>query len=80
MAIGATTVNNIVDLLIILNETGQPLHAFDVEAIKGNTIIVKNLQQDETFITLDGKERKLDSTDLMICNAEEGMCIAGVFW
>lgn len=79
VAIGQRPINNIVDITnFILHETGQPLHAFDANAIKGNTVIVKNLPQDTPFITLDGKERKLDSTDLMICNTEEGMCIAGV--
>ncbi|MDB5245778.1 MAG: phenylalanine--tRNA ligase subunit beta [Segetibacter sp.] len=79
-AIGQRTINNIVDITnYILNETGQPLHAFDVAAIKGGEIIVKNLPKDSSFVTLDDKERKLDNSDLMICNAEEGMCIAGVF-
>jgi phenylalanyl-tRNA synthetase beta chain len=80
ISIGQRPINNIVDITnFILHEAGQPLHAFDADAIKGDTIIVKNLPQDNVFITLDEKERKLDSTDLMICNAEEGMCIAGVF-
>ncbi len=80
VAIGQRPINNIVDITnYILHETGQPLHAFNADAIKGGTVIVKDLPQGEIFITLDNKERKLDSTDLMICNAEEGMCIAGVF-
>lgn len=80
IAIGQRPINNIVDITnFILHETGQPLHAFDANAIKGNMVIVKNLPQDTLFKTLDGKERKFDSTDLMICNTEEGMCIAGVF-
>ncbi|WP_018613616.1 phenylalanine--tRNA ligase subunit beta [Segetibacter koreensis] len=80
IAIGQRPINNIVDITnYVLHETGQPLHAFDADAIKGGVVIVKDLPQDEIFITLDEKERKLDSTDLMICNAEEGMCIAGVF-
>ncbi|HSU50681.1 MAG TPA: phenylalanine--tRNA ligase subunit beta, partial [Segetibacter sp.] len=79
-AIGQRPINNIVDITnFILHETGQPLHAFDVAAIKGGTVVVKTLPQDSLFITLDEKERKLDSTDLMICNSEEPMCIAGVF-
>ncbi|MGI8636921.1 MAG: phenylalanine--tRNA ligase subunit beta [Segetibacter sp.] len=79
-AIGQRPINNIVDITnFILHETGQPLHAFDVAAIKGGAIIVKNLPQDSSFLTLDEKERKLESTDLMICNGEEAMCIAGVF-
>lgn len=80
MAIGQRPINNIVDITnFILHETGQPLHAFDAAAIKGNTILVKTLPAQSTFTTLDEKERKLDAADLMICNAEEGMCIAGVF-
>ncbi|GEO10631.1 phenylalanine--tRNA ligase subunit beta [Segetibacter aerophilus] len=80
LAIGQRPINNIVDITnFILHETGQPLHAFDAAAIKGGTIVVKNLAQNSPFTTLDQKERKLDETDLMICNAEEGMCIAGVF-
>lgn len=79
-AIGQRPINNIVDITnFILHETGQPLHAFDVKAIKGETVIVKNLPKETTFVTLDLKDRKLDSTDLMICNAQEAMCIAGVF-
>ena len=79
-AIGQRPINNIVDITnFILHETGQPLHAFDASAIIGNTIVVKNVNHNNIFTTLDGKERKLDSTDLMICNAERGMCIAGVF-
>ncbi|GEP92443.1 phenylalanyl-tRNA synthetase beta subunit [Chitinophaga terrae (ex Kim and Jung 2007)] len=80
-AIGVRPINNIVDITnFILHETGQPLHAFDATAIKGNEVVVKNLPQDTLFTTLDGKERKLDASDLMICNgAGEGMCIAGVF-
>jgi phenylalanyl-tRNA synthetase beta chain len=80
VAIGQRPINNIVDITnFILHETGQPLHAFDAEAITGGTVVVKTLPQDSPFVTLDEKQRKLDSADLMICNAEEGMCIAGVF-
>lgn len=80
LAIGQKPINNIVDITnFILHETGQPLHAFDANAVTGNTVIVKTLKQGDTFITLDGKERRLDETDLMICNAREPMCIAGVF-
>lgn len=79
-SIGVRPINNIVDVTnFVLHETGQPLHAFDASAITGNKIIVKNLPEGTAFITLDGKERKLGKEDLMICNAEEGMCIAGVF-
>jgi phenylalanyl-tRNA synthetase beta chain len=79
-AIGLRPINNIVDITnFVLHETGQPLHAFDASAITGNKIVVKNLPEGTVFITLDEKERKLNKEDLMICNAESGMCIAGVF-
>jgi phenylalanyl-tRNA synthetase beta chain len=79
-AIGVKSINNIVDITnFILHETGQPLHAFDADKIKGNKIVVKNASEAEVFTTLDEKERKLSATDLMICNAEAPMCIAGVY-
>nr|WP_294907140.1 phenylalanine--tRNA ligase subunit beta [uncultured Lacibacter sp.] len=79
-AIGVRPINNIVDITnYILHETGQPLHAFDADAITGGEVVVKNLAEGTTFITLDEKERKLGADDLMICNKEEPMCIAGVF-
>jgi phenylalanyl-tRNA synthetase beta chain len=80
-AIGLRPINNIVDITnYILHETGQPLHAFDASQITGQKIIVKNLPAGTPFISLDEKERKLDSEDLMICNGNgEGMCIGGVF-
>ncbi len=81
ISIGQRPINNIVDITnFILHETGQPLHAFDADAITGNHVIVKNLPEGSTFITLDEKERKLGENDLMICNGNsEPMCIAGVF-
>jgi len=79
-AIGVRPINNIVDITnFIQHETGQPLHAFDADEIKGKKIIVKNLPEGTKFVTLDEKERKLSKEDLMICDAEEGVCIAGVF-
>lgn len=79
-AIGVRSINNIVDVTnYILHETGQPLHAFDLKAVTGNEIIVKNVATGTKFITLDDKERSLHAEDLMICNANESMCIAGVF-
>jgi phenylalanyl-tRNA synthetase beta chain len=79
-AIGLRPINNIVDITnFIQHETGQPLHAFDYEAVKGGKVVVKNLPENTVFTTLDERERKLSAEDLMICNAEEGMCIAGVF-
>ena len=78
--IGLRPINNIVDITnFVLMEVGQPMHAFDADKIAGNKVVVKTLPQDTPFVTLDGMERKLDNRDLMICNAEEGMCIAGVF-
>ena len=80
VAIGLRSINNIVDITnYILHETGQPLHAYDAAAISGNEVIVTNYPDGTKFITLDEKERKLSSEDLMVCNAKEGMCIAGVF-
>ena len=79
-SIGLKPINNIVDITnFILHETGQPLHAFDAGKIKGNKIVVRTAAEGESFTTLDGKERKLFSNDLMICNTSEGMCIAGVY-
>ena len=79
-AIGLRPINNIVDITnFIQHETGQPLHAFDYDEITGQKVIVKKLAEGIRFLTLDEKEIKLDSQDLMICNEDEGMCIAGVF-
>ena len=79
-SIGLTPINNIVDITnFVLHETGQPLHAFDADEIKGKKVIVKTLPAGTKFKTLDDKDRTLASEDLMICNSEEPMCIAGVF-
>jgi len=79
-SIGLKPIKNIVDATnFVLHELGQPLHAFDADKITGNKVVVKKMQQGTKFTTLDGTERELSSNDLMICNAEEGMCIAGVF-
>jgi phenylalanyl-tRNA synthetase beta chain len=78
-AIGMKPINNVVDITnFVLHETGQPLHAFDMREIKGNKIVVRTMPEGTSFKTLDEEERKLSADDLMICNAEEGMCIAGV--
>ncbi len=78
--VGIRPINNVVDVTnFVLMEVGQPLHAFDADKITGNHVVVRTLPQDTPFVTLDGVERKLDHRDLMICNEEEGMCIAGVF-
>tara|TARA_R110002072_G_scaffold261258_1_gene419933 strand:- start:88175 stop:90601 length:2427 start_codon:yes stop_codon:yes gene_type:complete len=79
-AIGLAPINNIVDITnYVLHELGQPLHAFDATKITGNTINVKTLPAGTKFVTLDGEERKLHKEDLMICDAEKPLCIAGVF-
>ncbi|KQC00286.1 phenylalanine--tRNA ligase subunit beta [Pedobacter sp. Hv1] len=78
--IGIRPINNIVDVTnYVLHELGQPLHAFDADQIKGKQVIVKKCAEGTPFVTLDDVERKLSADDLMICNAEEPMCIAGVF-
>jgi phenylalanyl-tRNA synthetase beta chain len=79
-SIGLRPINNIVDITnFILQETGQPLHAFDADRITGDCVIIKKAKEGEAFITLDEMERKLTGNDLMICNTAEPMCIAGVF-
>lgn len=79
-AIGVRPVNNIVDITqFVMFEIGQPLHAFDADKIAGNKVIIKNLANETSFKTLDGNEVKLSDEDLMICDSEKGMCIAGVF-
>jgi len=78
--IGVRPINNIVDVSnYVLHELGQPLHIFDADEIKGAEVIVKNVAEGTSFKTLDEVERSLSSEDLMICNTEEPMCIAGVF-
>ena len=78
--IGLRPINNIVDITnYILHAYGQPMHCFDADKIKGGKIVVKTVPQGSKFVTLDGEERTLSDRDLMICNAEEPMCIAGVF-
>ena len=78
--IGQTPINNVVDITnFVLHESGQPLHAFDAARITGRKVVVKTLPGGTRFITLDEQERTLLSSDLMICNDSEGMCIAGVF-
>ena len=79
-AVGIRSINNIVDISnYVLMEVGQPMHIFDADKITGKKVIVKCLPEGTPFITLDGVERKLNSRNLMICNTEEPMCIAGVF-
>ena len=78
--IGLRPINNVVDITnYIVHAFGQPLHCFDADTIKGGEVIVKTMPEGTPFVTLDGVERKLSERDLMICNREEAMCIAGVF-
>ena len=78
--IGLRPINNVVDVTnFILHELGQPLHSFDANKIKGGKVIVNTCPEGTKFVTLDGVERTLTTRDLMICNTEEPMCIAGVF-
>lgn len=79
-SVGLRPINNVVDVTnYVLQELGQPLHAFDVAHISGGEVIVKTLPEGTKFVTLDEVERTLSDRDLMICNDKEGMCIGGVF-
>ena len=78
--IGLRPINNIVDITnYVMMAYGQPLHTFDADMVKGHQIVVKTMPEGTPFVTLDGEEHKLSDRDLAICNAEEPMCIAGVF-
>ena len=78
--IGLRPINNIVDITnYVMMAYGQPLHCFDADMVKGHKIVVKTMPEGTPFITLDGEEHKLSDRDLAMCNAEEPMCIAGVF-
>ena len=78
--IGLRPINNVVDVTnYIVHAFGHPLHCFDANTIKGHEVIVKTMPTGTPFVTLDGAEHKLDERDLMICNTQEAMCIAGVF-
>ena len=80
LSIGLSPINNVVDITnYVMHETGQPLHAFDYQKIKGQKVVVKTMPANTPFTTLDEKERKLKADDLMICDAESPMCIGGVF-
>lgn len=79
-SIGLSPINNVVDVTnFVLHEMGHPLHAFDGDEVSGRKVVVKKMEEGSEFVTLDDQTRKLSAHDLMICNAEEGMCIAGVF-
>jgi phenylalanyl-tRNA synthetase beta chain len=79
-AIGLKPINNVVDISnYVLHETGQPLHAFDLDKISSGCISLNTFPAGTPFVTLDGVQRTLQESDLMICNSNEPMCIAGVF-
>lgn len=79
-SIGVRPINNIVDVTnFVLHELGQPLHAFDADRIQGEKIIIRKLKDGTKFVTLDGQERELTHNDLMICDVNSPMVIAGVF-
>lgn len=79
-SIGVKPINNVVDITnFVLHEMGQPLHALDFDKIKGQSIRVQTLAEGTAFVTLDGETKKLHGEDLIICDAENGMCIAGVY-
>ena len=78
-AMGIRSINNLVDITnYVMEEYGQPMHAFDLATIAGNEIIVKRAAEDSTFVTLDGQERKLNADVLMICDGEKEIGIAGI--
>ena len=78
-SVGIRPINNLVDITnYVMMEYGQPMHAYDLSTIAGNKIIVKRAKDGETFVTLDGQERKLDSEVLMICDAEKEVGLAGI--
>ncbi len=79
-AVGLRPINNVVDITnYILQESGHPLHAFDYEEIEGGEVVVRRAAEGEKFVTLDGVERVLSAEDLMICDSNKPMCLAGVF-
>lgn len=79
-SVGLRPINNVVDITnFILQETGQPLHAFDYSKIEGGKVVVREALRGERFVSLDGVERELSPEDVMICNVNSPMCIGGVF-
>jgi phenylalanyl-tRNA synthetase beta chain len=79
-AIGIRPKNNIVDITnYILHELGQPLHAFDADKIEGGRVVVRTCNEGDEFVTLDGETRRLQASDVMICDSRKPMCIGGVF-
>jgi len=80
LTIGLRPINNIVDVTnFVLHEMGHPLHAFDADKIEGGKVVVRTMPENTAFTTLEGTERKLSNSDLMICDAVKPLCIGGVF-
>ncbi len=80
LSVGLSPINNVVDITnFVLFELGQPLHAFDADKIRGETVVVRTMDEGTPFTTLDEEDRKLSKDDLMICDEKDGMCIGGVF-
>lgn len=80
LSIGLRPINNIVDITnFVLMESGQPLHAFDAARIEGGKVVVRMAAEGEKFVTLDGVERSLSASDLVIANCSKAMCLAGIF-
>ncbi|MDZ7317255.1 MAG: phenylalanine--tRNA ligase subunit beta [candidate division KSB1 bacterium] len=78
-AVGVRSINNVVDITnYVMMETGQPLHAFDRALLRGNRIVVRTADKGERFVTLDGKEHELGPEDLLICDAERPVALAGI--
>lgn len=78
-SVGIRPINNLVDITnYVMEEYGQPMHAYDLDTIAGGQIIVRRAKENETFVTLDGQERKLDESVLMICDGEKSVGIAGI--
>ena len=76
---GIRPINNLVDITnYVMEEYGQPMHAYDLDTIAGNEIVVRRAAKDEKFVTLDGQERQMDDSVLMICDAEKAIGIAGI--
>ncbi len=78
-SVGIRPINNLVDITnYVMEEYGQPMHAYDLDTIAGREIIVRRAEKDEKFVTLDGQERQMDDTVLMICDGEKSVGIAGI--
>ena len=78
-SVGIRPINNLVDITnYVMEEYGQPMHAYDLSTIAGNEIVVKTAKAGEKFVTLDGQEREMDESVLMICDGEKSVGIAGI--